>query len=76
MRIVANKKAHPINQMSLQYVVILLIEACYLTYLPLLRRLKHGMELAPCPGFPGQVVKASLGHYPQPFLISIPVTGL
>jgi len=26
-----------------------------------------GMELAPCPG---QVVKASSGHIPQPFVIS------
>ena len=57
--------------MSFQYDNILLIEALNLTYLPLFLS-KHGMELAPCPGFPGQVVKASLGHYPQPFLISIP----
>ena len=29
-----------------------------------------GMDLAPCPLIFGQVVKASQGHYPQPFLIS------
>jgi hypothetical protein len=28
------------------------------------------MELAPYPACAEQVVKASLGHYPQPFLIS------
>jgi hypothetical protein len=29
------------------------------------------MELAPYPTTAGQVVKASKGHFPQPFLISI-----
>jgi hypothetical protein len=29
-----------------------------------------GMDLAPCHTSSGQVVKASQGHYPQPFLIS------
>jgi hypothetical protein len=28
------------------------------------------MELAPYPAYAGQVVKASKGHFPQPFLIS------
>ena len=40
--------------------------SCDLTYLP-----RHvGMELAPCPALTEQVVKASSGHIPQPFLIS------
>ena len=30
-----------------------------------------GMELAPCCCMQQQVVKASKGHYPQPFLISM-----
>lgn len=29
------------------------------------------MELAPFPAWAGEVVKASAGHYPQPFWISI-----
>jgi len=28
------------------------------------------LDVAPCPGITVQVVKASKGHFPQPFLIS------
>jgi hypothetical protein len=57
-----NKKAHPVNQMSFEYCQFDFL-SFDLTYLSRL----VGMELAPCLR---QVVKASSGHFPQPFLIS------
>ena len=43
----ANKKAHPINQMSFQYAYLNYLQAVGLTYLPLV--LLPEMELAPFP---------------------------
>ena len=68
------KKTHPINQMG--YTLRRLFSKLDLTYLPylMLRQAQHdiGMELAPFPDYTsGEVVKASSGHYPLPFLISI-----
>jgi hypothetical protein len=59
------KKALPIVQKRFKYVGPMKIKALYLTYLSRM----CGMELAPYPACAGQVVKASKGHYPQPFLI-------
>jgi len=38
--------------------------------IPILSFRQLRLDVAPCPGGTGQVVKASKVHFPQPFLIS------
>jgi hypothetical protein len=63
------QKAHPINQMSFKYVEQY-FEAFDLTYLSATWRMELAPFLALLTSKTWEVVKASSGHYPQPFLIS------